>query len=65
MNKAQEKEDAFSHFFQALQHLQEKQERNFVNLLNFGEKLSADAGTEDSGTLFEKVYLVHIFKLNK
>lgn len=65
MNKAQEKEDAFSHFFQALQHLQEKQERNFVNLLNLGEKLSADAGTEDNGILFEKMYSVCIFKLNK
>lgn len=61
MDKAQENEDAFSHFFQALQHLQEKQERNFVNLLNFGEKLSADADTEDSRILFEKCIFCVIF----
>lgn len=61
MNKAQEKEDAFSHFFQALQHLQEKQERNVVNLLNLGEKLSADTDTEDSRILFEKCLLYVFF----
>lgn len=51
----------FFPFFQALQHLQEKQERNLLNLLNLGEKLSAHAGTEDSGISFENVFRVVLY----